>query len=109
MLLDATGALAAHGFQWNESSLKYTHTSLSAGRHNFKINGAVQNQFMVKVVDELEVLGVLMSSSTQPTAAEHRLRKASSCFWACADYFTSKSIPLQKRFDEFQKRVITVA
>eukprot|EP00973_Karenia_brevis_P065844 9150040-Karenia_brevis.AAC.1 len=58
----------------------------------------------------MEVLGVLLCSVHDVASPPlFRLNKATSSFWAAADFFKCQGIHIQRRFDEFHKRVIPVA
>ncbi len=55
----------------------------------------------------MEVLGSLLTTSTF-AAAEYRLGRATSAFWANALIFQAPEIHVRKRFEELRKRVYTI-
>ena len=92
--------------------MKVMTTSLhgSAGFHVDTLNevGAVV-QMQVEPVDTLTMLGATISSKGFTSeSVDHRAAKATGAFWKHSKMLCSRSGPLKRRFEEYQRRVVPV-
>eukprot|EP00973_Karenia_brevis_P096219 12431224-Karenia_brevis.AAC.1 len=109
MFRDVTCEISKAGFRWNADSLKVLHTDSREPKNNMQVevNGVMH---VLAFTEELEVLGCKIAPWLgNAAAADHRLEKASSAFWAMSAFFLCKDVPIQKRLAEYHKRILPIA
>jgi hypothetical protein len=108
MAQEFTDVIVSFKLRWKPESLQLLTTD-KRGHSPVRLcqNGSVLE---VGIVDELEVLGSIISNtgSSMP-AVRHRLAKATACFWKYHAGLCARELGLAVRFKEFSKRVQATA
>ena len=109
MAQDFTDVLAGHfKLYWKPESLEILTTVRQATPP--VILRQEDQQLQVKQVQDLHVLGSLISSSGSiMPAVRYRLGRATACYWKLHKYLCEPSLSLTKRLDEFSRRVHAAA
>jgi hypothetical protein len=93
-------------FRWKLEPAQVYTTADDGGQH-VTLTGA-NGEHTIPFVDQMEILGSLLTTSTL-AAVDYRLGSVASAFWAHALVIQAREIPARKRFEEFRKRVYTIA
>jgi len=113
MMQEFTDLLVHARLAWKSGSLQviYSGSVPNACCFHLQQNVAADGGCIaVESVDVMEVLGANLSSTgSSTTILQHRLSKATSCFYSLGDFFLNRAASLWKKFDEFARRVQPIA
>jgi len=113
MMQEFTDLLVHAKLSWKSGSLQvmYSGSVPNDCCFNLQQDPAMDcGSIAVESVDVMEVLGAKLSSTgSSITILEHRLSKATSCFYSLGEFFLNRAASLWKKFDEFARRVQPIA